>query len=380
MKAWVRQKAADVRKRGKNKAIWYVHWKEPDGTRRSRSCGSGAKGKQTANNLAAKLHSELLAGAYQGDPSLNLWSAFVSELKRVSLQKKGGSHEQGILRTIELFEEHIAPRTLDRITTRCIDEFVTKRLKDRGKKPGSTVSVATVNKDLRNLKIILKVAVEWKQLQELPKITMLKAPKRIKRFVTAEHFTDMMNAADKMMEPEIPNAGPSDYWKALIGFAFVSGWRINEILNLRRNDVNFETGQVTARWDDSKGKRDELIYVPESVLVLFQPVWNSFAERPLQWPKSRRMIYDVFFKLQKHASIDLTCEEDHEHTRFCSVYGFHDFKRSFATYNAANLSPNQLQRLMKHSDFSTTQSYIDYAKVMTERPDVFVPEVMRKNG
>ncbi len=39
-----------------------------------------------------------------------------------------------------------------------------------------------------------------------------------------------------------------------------------------------------------------------------------------------------------------------EHTDACHVYGFHDFKRAFATNNASSLGPAQLQRLMKHSD------------------------------
>lgn len=140
--------------------------------------------------------------------------------------------------------------------------------------------------------------------------------------------------------------------------------------------MNFETRQVIARWDDSKGKRDELIYLPDSVIDLLKPVWQSFAERPLEWRKSRRNIYSPFMELQQKAGIHLNCEEDHEHTDSCHVYGFHDFKRAFATHNASTLSPAQLQRLMKHSDFSTTQRYINYAKVMTEKPDVFVPEVL----
>lgn len=96
--------------------------------------------------------------------------------------------------------------------------------------------------------------------------------------------------------------------------------------------------------------------------------------------KSRRTIYDPFMKLQTLAGINLHCEESHEHTAACHVYGFHDFRRGFATNNASTLSPAQLQRLMKHSDFSTTQRYINYAKVMTERPNVFVPEVLNQNS
>lgn len=166
----------------------------------------------------------------------------------------------------------------------------------------------------------------------------------------------------------------------MLSFAFVTGWRINEILSVRRDDVNFETCQVVARWDDSKGKRDESIFIPETVLELLQSVWRNFREQPMEWQGSIRTIYNQLLELQELAGIHLTCEEDHEHTEYCHVYGFHDFRRAFATNNASNLSPGQLQKLMKHSDFTTTQGYINYAEVMTERPDVFIPDVLKKKG
>jgi integrase len=376
MKAWVRQKAAEVKRRGKKKAGWYVHWKEPDGTRRSRSCGWGARAKQEANKLAADIHSSLLAGTYVTDPSLTSWSAFISEYRRVEIRKKQGVHAGYINNTIATFERHMKPRTMKQITTKYIGEFIGKRSEDRGYKFGSKISPSTVNKDLRNLKLILKMAHEWGQLEKMPKIQMVKAPRRIKRHVLVEHFAAMFAAAEQMTVPELPNVTPCEYWRALISFAFITGWRINEVLNIRRDDVDYETGQVVARWDDSKGKRDEMIFVPESLLDLLRPVWQNFADRPLEWKKSRRTLYVPFTELQTLAGIDLHCEEDHQHTKACHVYGFHDFKRAFATNNASTLSSAQLQRLMKHSEFSTTQGYIDYAKVMTERPNVFVPDVL----
>ncbi|MEO2018666.1 MAG: site-specific integrase, partial [Fuerstiella sp.] len=314
---------------------------------------------------------------YVGDPSLTLWAAFITEYKRVELRRKSGSHGDAVRRSIEWFERHMHPRSVSQLTSKFINDFVGKRSHDRGVKRGSKVSPATINLDLRNLKLVLTVAVEWGQLEKMPKIKMLRTPARIKRHVTAEHFAAMFAAADTMTEPDVPNATACDYWRALIAFAFVTGWRINEILNLRRDDVDFKTCQVVSRWDDSKGKRDELIFIPESVVDLLRPLWQSFQERPLNWSKSRRTLYVPFAELQGHAGIHLNCEEKHEHTDACHVYGFHDFKRSFATYNAGKLSPTQLQRLMKHSAFTTTQGYINYAKVMTERPDVFVPDVLQ---
>jgi integrase len=295
----------------------------------------------------------------------------------VELRKKTGEHPEIIKRTITCFEGHMSPRSMNQITTKFIDQFIVRRAKDRGVKKDSAVSPATINKDLRNLKLIFKAAHRWGQLETVPEIQMQKAPKRIKRFVTVEHLAAMLNAAVQMTNPKIPNVTACDYWKAVLGFAFVTGWRISEILNIRRDDVDFESGQVRSRWDDSKGKRDELIFLPVPVLGLLRPVWRNFSERPLEWTASLRTMYEPFTALQKLAGIHLSCEERHEHTDACHVYGFHDFKRAFATYNAASLSAVQLQRLMKHTDFSTTQGYINYATLMTEKPDVFVPDVLR---
>ena len=39
------------------------------------------------------------------------------------------------------------------------------------------------------------------------------------------------------------------------------------------------------------------------------------------------------------------------------VYGFHDFRRAFATVNAPRLKPEVLQQLMRHKGCQTTQRF-----------------------
>ena len=49
-------------------------------------------------------------------------------------------------------------------------------------------------------------------------------------------------------------------------FAITTGWRIDEILSFRRDDLNLKTGAVLTRAKDNKGRRDDTDYLPDIVL------------------------------------------------------------------------------------------------------------------
>src|SRR5262249_14839145 len=95
-------------------------------------------------------------------------------------------------------------------------------------------------------------------------------------------------------------------------------------------------------------------------------------------PHYKTTLYQDFAAIQEAAGVRLRCSEQHEHTRFCHVYGFHDFRRAFATMNAARLTPDALQALMRHKSYSTTQLYISMARQMDQAVQALhVPEVLK---
>ena len=60
------------------------------------------------------------------------------------------------------------------------------------------------------------------------------------------------------------------------------------------------------------------------------------------------------------------------------MYGFHNFRRAFATVNHENLSGDALQRLMRHRSYSTTQSYVNMAEKLNQSVEgLAVPDVLR---
>ena len=64
----------------------------------------------------------------------------------------------------------------------------------------------------------------------------------------------------------------------------------------------------------------------------------------------------------------------------CHVYGFHDFRRAFATVNAPRLKPEVLQRLMRHKSYQTTQKfYINPTNQMEDAvSEMPVPDALKK--
>ena len=47
--------------------------------------------------------------------------------------------------------------------------------------------------------------------------------------------------------------------------AYMTGWRIGDLLGLRREDLDLDAGTAITRAEDNKGKRDEVCsYIPLS--------------------------------------------------------------------------------------------------------------------
>ncbi len=116
---------------------------------------------------------------------------------------------------------------------------------------------------------------------------------------------------------------------------------------------------------------------------------TGFTPELFPWNHHRRNLDEAWHAIQQQAVVKnaqgeelplrLFCREEHEHTPACHLYGFHDLRRAFATLNAARLTPDQLQAIMQHQDYQTTQKYINMAPSLdgvTAR--LYVPELPKE--
>jgi integrase len=336
----------------------------------------GTRGR-AARKLADKIHSELVAGTFNA-PSRKTWEEFQTRYDEVVLAGKARRTRLAALTSFAIFAKLAAPAKVSAINSETIADFVCERRKLRGQKRGAHISPASVNHDLRHIKAALGFAVEWGYLERVPKFHMEKEPEKLPVYVTPEHFAAIYGACSKARFPEgIAGVDPADWWRGLIVTAYMTGWRISELLALTHADLNIEAGVAITRHEDNKGKRDERVKLHPVVVEHLKKV-RTLGGKVLRWPHDEKTLRVQFAELQEEAGIHLPCRGQHEHTRWCHVYGFHALRRAFATMNADRLTSDALQVLMRHKSYQTTKRYINMARQIDGAVDgLHVPEVLK---
>lgn len=373
MRAWLFQDYRQKKKLGE-KAPWSVGWIDPKGKRRSKRIGA----KSRAEKFARKLEGELAAGTYQSYAQ-KPWSEFRKEYETKILLRLRTKTQEAVKTTLGHFERLLKPVKVSTITTADVDDFIARRQKDPGRKPGSVVSAATLNHDLRHLKAVLRVAQEWGYLSKVPKFRKVREEQRIGRVITDAHFQAIYEACDAATMPRGLNCLAVDWWRALLAFAITTGWRIDEILSFRRVDFDLHGGAIVTRAADNKGGRDDRDHLPQATLDLMKLI-PGFGPFIFEWPHDKRTLWVEFQRIQKAAGIALPCPDAgrHECTEACKYYGFHALRRGYATFNADQMPAAVLQRKMRHKSFTTTLGYIGLADKMKRAAEkVHVPDVLK---
>ena len=366
-KAWVYQDDKQVKKRGEDKASWYVGWVDPAGKRRGKSCGPGLEGSRNAEKLRKRLEAELTTGTYE-DTSRASWAEFRERYAELVLDGMGAGNRRETCIALSHFERLMKVKKIASVCGNDIVAYVAKRRKEPGVRHGTLTSPATINKELRHLRAVFRKAKKLGYLVSAPDFDFLKEPKKLPTWIPPEHLAAMYRACDgATRRPVGLPYRAADWWRGVMIFGYMTGWRIGSILSLRREDVDLDAGTAISQAEDNKGRRDQVIALPPLVVEHLRRV-PSFDPVFFPWPHGPRRLYDDFEAIQVAAGV--------KPARGKVRYGFHDLRRAFATLNACRLSADVLQALMQHQSYTTTQRYIDLARQMKPAAhDVFVPDL-----
>jgi integrase len=366
-KAWVYQDDKQVKKHGSENASWYVGWIDPAGRRRCKSCGPGKDGQRNAEKLRKKREAKLTTGTYE-DRSRTTWEDFRREYADLVMAGMGANNHKETEAALVHFERLVRPKKVAAISTSDVALYVARRRKEGGIRKGDLVSPATINKELRHLRAVFRKAHKLGYLPAAPHFDFVREPKKLPCRVPPDHLALLYQACDVARRPSGVPYPPATWWRGLLVFAYMTGWRIGSILALKRTDVDFDAGTAFSLAEDNKGGRDQAIALHPLVLEHLRQL-PSFEVVFFPWPHHERQLYENFEAIQRAAGV--------RPSRGKSRYGFHDLRRAFATLNAGRLSADVLQALMQHRCYTTTQRYIDLARQMQPAAhDIFVPDLL----
>ncbi|CAE7233500.1 unnamed protein product [Symbiodinium microadriaticum] len=370
MRAWLFQDTRQKQKLG-DKCPWSVGWLDPDGKRRSKRVGA----KSMAEKFRLKKETELEHGI--ASPRAVTWAEFRKQHAEAILEGMSPNNREATEIAFQHFERIIDPKRMVTINTQTVDLYRTRRKREqarpkaadksaKGRGEGATVSLATVNKELRHLRAAFNKAEEWGMIAKAPKFTMESVPKRDPAFVDDATFAKLYAACESMARPVQTHCEPQEWWQALLTFAYLTGWRIGEILELRRDDINYCEGVAFLPAEKTKGKRDIRVKLPEAVLDHVKRI-QSFDELAFSWPHHRSTLHGDFRKLKEAAGVEFPG-------------AFHRLRFGFANSNVDHLPADVLQHLMRHRSASTTRIYINDLERMRRQEtgaDVHVPAILR---
>ena len=166
---------------------------------------------------------------------------------RINEKKSIKRAEHSVARLKDFFDGYRVPE----ITTPRIQSYIEKRLEDKK-------SNATINRELAALKRILNLGLQQTppKVDRVPHISMLKENNVRKGFFEHNDFLALRKAL------------PS-YLQGFVTFAYKTGWRVSEIINLKWAQVDLDNNIVRLESGETKNNEGRTVYLDEELKAVF---------------------------------------------------------------------------------------------------------------
>jgi len=234
-----------------------------------------------------------------------------------------------------LLKHSIARMKLDGITSEIVSEYVTQREVDG-------VEIGTINRELRVLRRVLRLAVEWKVVEHIQGVQMVGEEPRRERIVGDDEFTQYLRCSPPLL---------ADVAQVLNE----TGLRPDECHRLDWDDIVFANrgqGKLSVRFGKTKAARRTLPMTPR-VRALLEARWDT-AGNPATgsiWPAPTKTGHIDHSSLKK------------QHRNALKLSGVRPFllyslRHTFATRIAPHVDAWTLCKIMGWSSLAVAMNYI----------------------
>ena len=276
------------------------------------------------------------------DKKIKLFLEFLQKDKKLS-----NNTLQSYKRDISHYESYINEENLQylKVTKEDIEKYLTN-LKDSGRR------TSTISRNLASIRSFYQYLVRTKKIKEDPTegIQSPKVEKRIPNVLTSQEV-ELLLEQPKAVDLK----GIRD--KAMLEFAYATGMRVTEIINLNVEDLNLKEGFVTCK-NANKQRNIPLgaisINALKDYLKKARPyiIKNENEKSLFVNINGKRLTRQGFWKIVKYYKEQAHIEKD---------ITPHVLRHSFATHllqNGADLKA--IQTMLGHSDISSTQVYMQF--------------------
>lgn len=213
----------------------------------------------------------------------------------------------------------------------------------------------TVNNVLTCLRTLLKKAVEWGELEELPcTISFLKNPRQEMAFFGFDEYERVVEAA-RRQGPDVA---------LMIMFGGDAGLRLGEIVAVEWGDLDLTARRLTVQRSDWRGK----VTAPKGGRLRYVPLTSRLAGSL----KARRHLRSERVLCQADGSPvtrDIVIKAIRRSERAAGVRraGVHILRHTFCSHLAMRgAAARAIQELAGHSSLTTTQRYMHLSPGATE--------------
>ena len=383
----VYQDKKDLEEFGEEHAPWHARWTSPSGSSVSQGFGPGVEGRRLAIRARQRGNQRRKLAKSTQVPHIT-WKDFIEKYKTI-----GMAHMETEIAVSDQcasfrnFERICNPWRVVDITTEVLDTYTALRSKEPGRVKHTRLANSTLNKELNYIMTALRTARKWAYVSVMPRPRFRTVLERLPTFVSTEEmalFYDHCHAADSPTMNEWMGSrtfyNPESYWQALSVIMFMTGWRSVEIFRLLWENVDLDKGTIFSPAEHQKGRRDELIPIHPVVVEHLTRIKHPRPQVFEMWKKNGKGRMGGASQIAKARYKQLHQIQDAAGLR---RFGFHDFRRGFATENAQNLTPSEMQKLMKHRSFKTTMKYMQMGERLEEPvKKLTVPEsfTRKQNG
>ena len=201
----------------KDSPYWWIDTVLPDGRRVCQS--TRLKGLDEAREYLSRVKNEAYETQRTGIPTERTWQdAVVRYLEGYSDKRSIGNDKEHL----RMLDPYLRGKRLSQINMDTLWPYIRKRQDEDG------VAPATLNRALQVVRRILNLAhQDWRWIQSVPRLRMLKKPQGRTRFLTREE-------ADRL-HGEVPT-----HLQPVMQFALATGCRRGEILALEWRRVDLD--------------------------------------------------------------------------------------------------------------------------------------------